>query len=238
MLRKMKAEMRKNKQDENSADVSLTISKQKTRRSTSSNNSTPRKSIDIVVKDRKYFSHAATVISISTPNRRVSMIPQKSLQDSPKMLKHIQKFNEALDATPSFIGLRKSVLINSNSRRMSLNPQSPMKDRITNDRKTLLDSATPNNKDNGSVKRMDATSHSTLFSELSSPRSPVPIARKSILKTPGTAKSRLHNVIFNEKLRVKKFNFLINDEDINDENGEDANQTHEEDLAKSCEGKF
>ncbi|KAL9920734.1 guanylate kinase-associated family member mars [Glossina fuscipes fuscipes] len=56
---------------------------------------------------------------------------------------------------------------------------------------------------------------------------------KSILKTPGTAKSKLKNVMFNEKLRVKKFNFLIND---NNENGqiseeEATNGSHEEDLA-------
>lgn len=56
---------------------------------------------------------------------------------------------------------------------------------------------------------------------------------KSILKTLGTAKSKLKNVMFNEKLRVKKFNFLIND---NNENGqiseeEATNGSHEEDLA-------
>lgn len=56
---------------------------------------------------------------------------------------------------------------------------------------------------------------------------------KSILKTPGTAKSKLKNVMFKEKLRVKKFSFLINDNNENGQTNEEeaTNGSHEEDLA-------
>ncbi|XP_065366657.1 guanylate kinase-associated protein mars [Calliphora vicina] len=225
MLRKMQAEMRKNKNKNNeiSGDVVLTPTKQ--RRSANSNNSTPRKSLDssstrrlsIVVKDRKYFSPAATVISVSSPHRRSSILQQKSSQDSPKMLKHIEKFQEALGNIQSPFDLRKSVLMNGNPRRMSFNPQSPM---------MALDTVAVNG-DNDDVP---TSSHMVISTE-SPQRSPVPTGRKSILKTPGTAKSRLRNVIFNEKLRVKKFNFILNEDDsLNGAN--DANDSHEEDLAQ------
>lgn len=219
MLRKMQAEMRKNKNNqEDNNDIVLTPSKQKPRRSANnSNNSLDANSsrrLSIVVKDRKYFSPAATVLSVSSPKRRASMqLQRKSSQDSPKMLNHIQKFNEALDNIQTSFDLRKSVLINGNTRRMSINP-----------------STTPNPEAN-------SVSNETTNSPQESPK---PTGRKSILKTPGTAKSRLRNVIFNEKLRVKKFNFLINDDDSNggDNGSENGNDTHEEDLAKSCEGKI
>uniref|UniRef100_A0A1A9VJD8 Guanylate kinase-associated protein mars n=1 Tax=Glossina austeni TaxID=7395 RepID=A0A1A9VJD8_GLOAU len=59
---------------------------------------------------------------------------------------------------------------------------------------------------------------------------------KSILKTPGTVKSKLKNVMFNEKLRVKKFNFLINDNNENGQSEEEAtNGSHGEDLATFSE---
>ncbi|KAM7344176.1 guanylate kinase-associated family member mars [Cochliomyia hominivorax] len=219
MLRKMQAEMRKNKNNQEDNDIVLTPSKQKPRRSSINNSTTPRKSMDnsskrrlsIVVKDRKYFSPAATVISVASPNRRTSMqLQRKSSQDSPKVLNHIQKFNEVLDNIESSHDLRKSVLINGNTRRMSLNP-------------------TPSKAVSNSFND-EATKSPT--------QSPKPVGRKSILKTPGTAKSRLRNVIFNEKLRVKKFNFLINDGDHEGIDGEEnGNDTHEEDLAKNCEAE-
>ena len=40
-------------------------------------------------------------------------------------------------------------------------------------------------------------------------------ARKSILKTPGTAKGKPKCVIFNEKLHIKKFNFILDSDDEN-----------------------
>ncbi|XP_023294263.2 guanylate kinase-associated protein mars [Lucilia cuprina] len=241
MLRKMQAEKRKNRNQPNGCneDVVLTPSKQNPRRSGNSNNSTPRKSMDssqtrrlsIVVKDRKYFSPAATVISVSSPNRRNSMIQRKTSQDSPKLLKHIEKFNETLDNMQSSLDLRKSVLINGNSRRMSINPQSPMRNSL--DKVGIKETVMAVNGIFTVGQEEQPTSSQTNFNT-SPQHSPVPTGRKSILKTPGTAKSRLRNVIFNEKLRVKKFNFLINEDDqLNGDNGDnEANESHEEDLAQ------
>lgn len=55
------------------------------------------------------------------------------------------------------------------------------------------------------------------LNRLSTPKPHTPImssARKSILKTPGSIRSRLKNVAFNEKLRVQQFNFLDCNEDV------------------------
>lgn len=232
MLRKMQAELRKNKNnnEETNEIVVLTSSKQKLRRSATSNNSTPRNSIDhsvphrlsVIVRDRKYYSPVKTVISFSSPNRRASLL-LKTSNDSPKLVRSIQKVNKDLDNLEASLGLRRSVLINENSRHKSVNANSTIltvkrSDGVKNvDKENAIEISTPK-----------------CLSPQSPKNSPVVTGRKSILKTPGTAKSRLRNVIFNEKLRVKKFNFLIND---NVENEEDANNTVEEDLAK-CEGRL
>lgn len=249
-LQQMLRNMRKNKKSEvANEDVEiLTPSKQKTTRR-SANKSTPRKSIDthysprrlsIVVKDRKYFSPAATVITIPSPNRR--SMQRKTSQDSPKLLSHIQTFNEALETMQSKGDLRKSALINGtlNSRRLSLNPQSSLVS--NNKRKTSLDSPKAIKKSNVSEDFPQTTEIGAIAPGTpQSPSSPAPTqGRKSILKTPGTARSRLRNVIFNEKLRVKKFNFITTEDGDpwNANDGDDANNTHEEDLAKSNEGTY
>ncbi|TMW45905.1 hypothetical protein DOY81_009022 [Sarcophaga bullata] len=200
IMRKMHAEIRKNKINGGDASPNVILLTQKQRRSGISNSSTPRKSTDnsltsrhmsIVVKDRKYFSPAATVISIPNPLQRTNS------ENSPKLLKHIKKFNKALDAVESSLDLRKPLLTNG----------------------ALSNSQTP---------RLDKENYLTEYS------SPVPSGRKSILKTPGTAKSRMRNVIFNEKLRVKKYNFLITDDGETPHVADAENdESTEEDLAKS-----
>ena len=203
IMRKMHAEIRKNKTNGGNASPNVILMTQNPRRSGISNSSTPRKSIDngttsrrmsIVVKDRKYFSPAATVITIPNPLQRTTS------ENSPKLLKHIKKFNKALDVVESSLDLKKPLLTNGDLS----NPQPP---------------------------RFDKENYLTEYS------SPLPSGRKSILKTPGTAKSRMRNVIFNEKLRVKKYNFLITDDGETSHVAEaENNESTEEDLARSLNG--
>lgn len=61
---------------------------------------------------------------------------------------------------------------------------------------------------------------------------PVTSARKSILKTPGTAKGAPKNVIFNEKLRIKKFNFIIDSDDEAEENNKNIKKIEESTIEK------
>ncbi|XP_011294008.1 guanylate kinase-associated protein mars [Musca domestica] len=65
--------------------------------------------------------------------------------------------------------------------------------------------------------------------------SPIVKGRKSILKTPGTGRTKLQNVVFNEKLRVRKFKFIVNDEDANvvDDNADECNKSDEEQLREN-----
>lgn len=208
VMRKMQAEMRRNKKNENSPNVIVLTQKQ--RRSGVSNSSTPRRSIDnsltsrrmsIVVKDRKYFSPAATVISVPNRNRR-SLLQRTDSEESPKILQHTKVFNDALDTMEACLDPKKPLLTSSHT-------------------------------SNSQLPALNKENYQPEFS------SPVPSGSKSILKTPGTAKSRIRNVIFNEKLRVKKYNFAITEDgDALNAASIENNESIEEDLAKSRDGKY
>ncbi|XP_073845839.1 guanylate kinase-associated family member mars isoform X2 [Musca autumnalis] len=223
MLKKMQADMRNKKANNvlvNTDDVVLTPSK---------------------VRDRKYFSPAATVVAIpasnrrlsillaenaaegGSPNRRMSLLGCKNSQDSPRrmsmMIAAARKNSQ--DTTPN---RRVSLMM------MQRNAIDETGDGEENSCGTKRDSSTslkctesPRLSSNGKVDGSEAAY-----------MSPVVKSRKSILKTPGTARTKLRNVVFNEKLRVKKFNFIVNDEDGNAV-GDDADQQQEEENNKSNE---
>ena len=67
-------------------------------------------------------------------------------------------------------------------------------------------------------------------------RSPSMSARKSILKTPGTAKGKPKNIIFNEKLHIRKFIFILDNDDENNpkqySTEESSMETYEKESSK------
>ncbi|XP_061394049.1 guanylate kinase-associated protein mars [Musca vetustissima] len=216
MLRKMQADMRNKKANNllvNTDDVVLTPSK---------------------VRDRKYFSPAATVVAIpasnrrlsillaenaaeggcggggSSPNRRMSLLGRKNSQDSPRRMSLMNARKNSQD-TPN----RRVSLM------MQKNPIMEFRESNVDDEENSCGTKS-NSSVNGKINEENAAAY----------MSPVVKSRKSILKTPGTARSKLRNVVFNEKLRVKKFNFIVNDEDGNVVDDDQCNKSNEELMDK------
>lgn len=230
MLRRMQADMRNKKANNLLAttdDVVLTPSK---------------------VRDRKYFSPAATVVAIPASNRRLSLLRQNSL-DSPN-----RRMSLLAQDSPN---RRMSLLARKNSqdspsRRMSLMPRKNSHDSPSLLKSVLqfreaFDAALVEENNSCGTKRSSVNGKNCTESpRLSSTKmqtdneafnSPVVKQRKSILKTPCSAVTRLRNVVFNQKLRVKKFNFITNDGDaIDNSSDEDCNKSTEEDMPPTRQG--
>ncbi|XP_039956595.1 guanylate kinase-associated protein mars [Bactrocera tryoni] len=239
MLRKMHAEMRKNK--ETTADpganidgaMILTPTRQRKRRSQSgtpkigsggeNNNSTPRR-VSVVVRDRKSLSAAATVISLpadskviaaAAAHRRLSRIAA----ESPKSIKACG--NE----------LRRSI----NSMERALAGSTDLL------RSALAGNAYKSRRRSGTPNFIELPLDSNALSKESKvlPKVPTPtqtsppavnVGRKSILKTPGTAKGKPKSVIFSEKLRVKKFKFTLEDDEPSEDEEQRMQTSTEEPL--------
>lgn len=230
MLRRMQADMRTKKANNLLAttdDVVLTPSK---------------------VRDRKYFSPAATVVAIPASNRRLSLLRQNSL-DSPN-----RRMSLLAQDSPN---RRMSLLARKNSqdspsRRMSLMPRKNSHDSpsllksVLQFREAFDATLVEENNSCGTKRSSVNGKNCTESPRLSSTKmqtdneafnSPVVKQRKSILKTPCSAVTRLRNVVFNQKLRVKKFNFITNDGDaIDNSSDEDCNKSTEEDMPPTRQG--
>ncbi|XP_075166690.1 guanylate kinase-associated family member mars [Haematobia irritans] len=219
MLRKKQAEMRMKKANNllvNTDDVILTPSK---------------------VRDRKYFSPAATVVSIpssnrrlstlqlenitqGSPNRRVSLLARKNSNDSPnrRMSLLTRKNSQDTPNRRNTLMMARKTSQDSPKLTKSILEFREALDNVLNDRATEHQS-------NGKMQNNDETFNS-----------PVVKTRKSILKTPGTGRTILKNVVFNEKLRVKKFKFIINNDDDNNDIDQESNASNEEDLKRNEQG--
>uniref|UniRef100_A0A0A1X9H1 Guanylate kinase-associated protein mars n=1 Tax=Zeugodacus cucurbitae TaxID=28588 RepID=A0A0A1X9H1_ZEUCU len=236
MLRKMHAEMRKNKEttvapvgDKDGVTMVLTPTRQRQRRSqsgtpkmgsASERNSTPRR-VSVVVRDRKSLSAAATVISLpanseviaaAAAHRRLSRIAA----ESPKTIKACG--NE----------LRRS--INSMERAFA-GSSDLLRNALTGNTYKSRRSGTPNfielplDADVVSKKSKVPTPTQT-----PPPAPAVHVGRKSILKTPGTAKGKPKSVLFSEKLRVKKFKFTTEEDDSSEDEEHRMQTSTEEPL--------
>ncbi|XP_067627730.1 guanylate kinase-associated protein mars [Eurosta solidaginis] len=237
MLRKMHAEMRKNKEtvitaETHATDAVLTFipSHQRQRLSHSGTpkgecsteterNSTPRR-VSVVVRDRKSLSAAATVISLPADStvasavaaqRRISrLFAANGVNESPRSLHSYSN-----ELRRSISNMEKAFGNCSDLRRTTLSG---------NAHKARRRSGTPN--------FVESPLGTGLNQQPQQPESCTPPTiggRKSILKTPGIAKGKPKSVIFSEKLRVKKFKFTFEDDDkLSDE--EELMQTSNEGL--------
>ncbi|XP_013107761.2 guanylate kinase-associated protein mars [Stomoxys calcitrans] len=208
MLRKRRADMLLKKAQNqlvNTDDVILTPSK---------------------VRDRKYFSPAATVVAIPSSNRRLSTLLRQNAVGSPQQ--KIDSPNRRMS-----LGLRKNSQDTPNRRASMLgrknSQDSPSLLKTVLQFREVVD-ATFGEQTFCGAKRNSLNAKTCMESPKVQNNCET---RKSILKTPGTGRTKLKNVVFNEKLRVKKFNFLNFDD--GDGTTEDCNQSNEEDLAKSSQ---
>ncbi|CAD7012470.1 unnamed protein product [Ceratitis capitata] len=239
MLRKMHAEMRKKKENrDDSAEagkdmpIILTPTRQRHRRSQSGTpkvgnyadenrrQSTPR-CISVVVRDRKSLSAAATVISLPVKSQAISAAAaaQRRLSrivvESPKSIRACgNELRRSLNGMEKAFGgcnelLRNALAVSAHKARRRSDTPSFIELPIDSERHAVTRERTP-------IKTP-------------SPTPAINIGRKSILKTPGTAKGKPKNVIFNEKLSVKKFKFTIEDDEELCESEEQHLQTSTED---------
>ncbi|XP_036333749.1 guanylate kinase-associated protein mars [Rhagoletis pomonella] len=239
MLRKMHAEMRKNKETAFGAGVAdenvlvSTATRQRQRRShsgtpkiagTEQRNSTPRR-ISVVVRDRKSLSAAATVISLLADSSVGSVVAgnrrhSRFSGESPKSLKaSSSELRRSLSNMENAFGACSDLL------RSTL---------AANAQKLRRRSGTPNFVESAielDVKQPQVSEKVRTPSPILASAPAANMARKSILKTPGTAKGKPKNVIFNEKLRVKKFKFTIEDDELSDDEEQQMQTSTEEPLS-------
>lgn len=238
MLRRMHAEMRQNKKTSAapSADVDvallLTPTRQRQRRSQSDtpkigscgecNNSTPRR-ISVVVRDRKSLSAAATVISLPADSEVIAAAAA-----------HRRRSRIAVESPTSIKAcgneLRRS--INSMERAFAGNSDLLRSALAGNAYKSRRRSGTPNFIElplDSNVLSEESNVLTKVPTPMLTPPPAVNASRKSILKTPGTAKGKPKSVIFSEKLRVKKFKFTLEDEE--------PSEDEEQPMQTSAEGK-
>ncbi|XP_017465311.1 PREDICTED: guanylate kinase-associated protein mars [Rhagoletis zephyria] len=237
MLRKMHAEMRKNKETAFGAGVAdenvLVSTPTRQRRShsgtpkiagTEQRNSTPRR-ISVVVRDRKSLSAAATVISLPADSSVGSVVAgnrrhSRFSGESPKSLKaSSSELRRSLSNMENAFGGCSDLL------RSTL---------AANAQKLRRRSGTPNFVESAielDVKQPQVSEKVRTPSPILASAPAANMARKSILKTPGTAKGKPKNVIFNEKLRVKKFKFTIEDDELSDDEEQQMQTSTEEPLS-------
>ncbi|XP_054739061.1 guanylate kinase-associated protein mars [Anastrepha obliqua] len=232
MLRNMHAKMRKNKETEVVGNGETAVAKVLTPtrlRQRRSHSGTPRngdvgaeqRRISVVVRDRKSLSAAATIISL----------PANS---SPAFAVGAQRRHSRINAESP-----KSVKTCSDELHRSL---SNMEKAFSgcNDllRSTLSGNALKSQRRSGTPNFIELPIEKEAAAKVQTPARTPPsvttlnVGRKSILKTPGTTKGKPKNVIFNEKLRVKKFHFTCEDYDeLSDDEKQRMQTSTEEPLA-------